>query len=78
MAIIRTVCKMCPDSRKHSTKNARILFVVKSEFLGYNGQCTHREVLRPGGEESVVEGGEGEVGDELGVGVDERHVRLME
>ena len=35
-AIICTVCKMCPDSQKYSMKNARILFVVKSEFLGYN------------------------------------------
>ena len=35
-AIIRTVCKMCPDSQKHSMKNAQILFIVKSEFLGYN------------------------------------------
>ena len=32
----RTVCKMCPDIQKHSMKNARILFIVKSEFLGYN------------------------------------------
>ena len=37
---------------------------------------THREVLRTGGEEAVVEGGEGEVRDELGVGVDERHFSL--
>ena len=35
-AIICTVCKMCPDSQKHSMKNAQILFIVKSEFLGYN------------------------------------------
>ena len=34
-AIICTVCKMCPDSQKYSMKNARILFIVKSEFLGY-------------------------------------------
>ena len=37
---------------------------------------THREVLRTGGEEAVVEWGEGEVCDELGVGVDERHFSL--
>ena len=35
-AIIRAVCKMCHDSQKHSMKNAQILFIVKSEFLGYN------------------------------------------
>ena len=32
----RMVCKMCPDIQKHSMKNARILFIVKSELLGYN------------------------------------------
>ena len=37
-AIICTVCKMCPDSQKYSMKNARILFIVKSELLGYNAQ----------------------------------------
>ena len=31
----RMVSKMCPDIQKHSMKNARILFIVKSEFLGY-------------------------------------------
>ena len=41
-AIIRTVCKMCPDIQKHSMKNARILFIVKSEFLGYNVKCVLR------------------------------------
>ena len=31
-----TVCKMCPDIQKHSKKNVRILFIVKSEFPGDN------------------------------------------
>ena len=48
------------------------MFVCKSLH-----PLTHREVLRSGGEEAVVEGGEGEVGDKLGVRVQERHVRLM-
>ena len=43
-AIIHTVCKMCPDSQKHSMKNARILFIVKSEFLGYNAKWQWADV----------------------------------
>ena len=48
------------------------MFVCKSLH-----SLTYREVLRSRGEEAVVEGGEGEVGDKLGVRVQERHVRLM-
>ena len=44
-AIIRTVCKMCPDSQKHSMKNAQILFIVKSEFLGYNDYDDDNEMM---------------------------------
>ena len=49
---------------------------IGDQNLKTNFKSTHREVLRSGREEAVVEGGEGEVGDELGVGVYERYMRL--
>ena len=32
---------MCPDIQKHSKKNVRILFIVKSEFPGDNAVTVH-------------------------------------
>ena len=41
-----TVCKMCPDIQKHSKKNVRILFIVKSEFPGDNVDNAWKGILK--------------------------------